>query len=115
MQQHIAPEGSVAAKQLVRALAGEHHLEAGVAHRLAEQEFGGAVPVQHGHFGMPHSVGIRVGQVLSRDWDLVVGRPDELGLPARDGAFVPQRIVEGEGIGADRPLHLALRKAEHGA
>ena len=43
------------------------------------------------------------------------GCADELGLPARDGGFVPQRIVERQRVGADRPAHPPLRKTEHGA
>ena len=63
VEQHVAAEMRIAAEDLVRALAGDDDLVAGIAHRAAQQIFG-------------HAVGVEAERLAVRRWHRRNDRPD---------------------------------------
>ena len=53
VQEHVAPEGGVAGKQLIGAFAGQHHLVVDVPHMAAHQIFRHAESVVDRALGVP--------------------------------------------------------------
>jgi hypothetical protein len=115
VEQHVAAEMRVAAEDLVRAFAGQHHLVAGIAHRPAQQIFGDAMGVEAHRLALGDGIGEMVRQILLPDRDRIECGAGLLGHLLRDRALVIVAAVKGQGEGTDRLAMVPCRKAEHRA
>ena len=100
--EHVLAEEGIAAEQLVGAFAGQHHLEAEVAHLLAEQVLGDEVRVAVDRLAVPDGVGEVIGEQI-------FGHPEHVEVRARllrhlrgDRALVEGAFLEGDREGLER-------------
>ena len=115
VEQHVAPEVRISAQDLVRSFAGDHHLVAGVAHGLAQQELRHAVRIHAERFGLQNRIREVLSQMLLVDRNRIELRAGQRGHLARNRPFIVRSILERQRECANRIGMMTRSQPKHRA